>query len=89
MAEPERLFADIEAVLERLISQQRAKIAEVAQDIMPHLTAEQAQNPQDYPEIAADAMYNFEDGLLAGLISARMALRTSVFEAHRASDASR
>lgn len=86
MAEPERLFADIEAVLERLISQQRAKIAEVAQDIMPHLTAEQVQNPHDYPEIADDAMYNFEDGLLAGLISARMALRTNVFEAYRASD---
>jgi hypothetical protein len=85
MAEPERLFADIEAVLERLISQQRVKIAEVAQDIMPQLTAEQAQNPHDYPEIADDAMYNFEDGLLAGLISARMALRTNVFEVYRAS----
>jgi hypothetical protein len=85
MAEPERLFTDIEAVLERLISQQRAKIAEVAQDIMPHLSAEQIQNPQDFPEIADDAMYNFEDGLLAGLISARTALRTNVFEAYRSS----
>lgn len=87
MAELEHLFADIETVLERLIDQQRAKIVEVAQDIMPHLTAEQAQNPQDYPDITGDAMYNFEDGLLAGLMSARLALRSNIFETYRSSEA--
>jgi hypothetical protein len=83
MADLEQLFAEIDAVLERLISQQRNKIKEVALDIVPHLAPEQMQDPHDYPEVADDAMFNFEDGVLAGLMSARMALRTNVFEIYR------
>lgn len=84
MADLEPLFADVETVLERLISQQRDKVVEVALDILPHLTPEQVQNPQAYPEIAEDAMFNFEDGVLAGLMSARLALRSNIFEVYRA-----
>ncbi|HEY7490384.1 MAG TPA: hypothetical protein VIH59_04670 [Candidatus Tectomicrobia bacterium] len=83
MADLEQLFTDIEAVLERLISQQRDKVVEVALDILPQLTPEQTQNPQDYPEIAADAMFNFEDGFLAGLMSVRQALRSNIFAVYR------
>jgi len=83
MADLEQLFADIEAVLERLISQQRDKVVEVALDILPHLTPEQTQNPQDYPEVAEDAMFNFEDGFLAGLMSVRQALRSNIFAVYR------
>jgi hypothetical protein len=83
MADLEPLFAEIESVLERLISQQRDKIMEVALDMLPHLTPEQVQDPHDYPEVAEDTTFNFEDGFLAGLMSARMALRTSIFEVYR------
>jgi hypothetical protein len=83
MTNPEQLFADIEAVFERLINEQRDKILEVALDILPHLSPEQMQDPHDHPEVAADAIFNFEDGFLAGLMSARLALRTNVFEAPR------
>ena len=80
MAELQPLFADVEAVLERMISQQRDKVREVALDILSHLSADDLQDPQDHPEVADDAMFNFEDGLLAGLMSARMALRSTVFD---------
>jgi hypothetical protein len=83
MADLEQLFADIEAVLERLIRQQRDKLVEVAQDILPHLTLEQAQHPHDYPEVAEDAMFNFEDGILAGLMSARQAIRSNIVAVYR------
>jgi hypothetical protein len=82
MADLEQLFADIEAVFERMISQQRDKVVGVAQDILPHLTSEQAQNPQDHPEVTEDAMFNFEDGFLAGLMSARMALQRNIVEVY-------
>lgn len=85
MGDSEQLFTDIEAVFGRLIDQQRDKVVEVALDILPHLVPEQVQNPQDYPEIAEDTMFNYEDGFLAGLISARQALRSIVFTAHRSS----
>lgn len=85
MASAEDIFTDIEAVFERLLEQQRDKVVEVALDILPHLTPEEVQNPQVYPEVAGDTMFNYEDGFLAGLISARQALRSIVFAAHRAS----
>ena len=74
---PTATDADIEAALERLISQQRDKVVEVALDILPHLQPEEIQDPQDYPEVAADTMFNHEDGLLAGLMSVRAAARPS------------
>ena len=85
MATPEKIFTDIEAVFERLLDQQRDKVVEVALDILPHLTPEEVQNPQDYPEVAGDTMFNYEDGFLAGLISARQALRRIVFATYRSS----
>ena len=75
----EQLFADLETVFERLIDQQRDKVVEVALDILPHLAPEQVQNPQDFPEVAEDTMFNYEDGFLAGLMSARQALRSNFF----------
>lgn len=80
MAHVAKMITDIEAVLERLISEQRTKVVDVALDIRSDLTPEDLQNPQDHPEVAEDAMFNFEDGVLAGLMNARMALRSSVFK---------
>ncbi len=79
MAELQQLFADVEEILERMISQQRDKVRDVALDMLPH-PPDDLQDPQDHPEVANDATFNFEDGLLAGLMSARMALRSTVFD---------
>ena len=84
MDDLEQLFADMEALFERIIGQQRDKVMAVALDILPHLNPADIQDPQDYPEIAADTMFNYEDGLLAGLLSARAALRSTIIEVYRA-----
>jgi hypothetical protein len=84
MADLEQLFTDIETVLERMIAQQRDKVREVALDIVPHLRPEELDDPHDHAEVADDAMFNFEDGTLAGLMSARQALRTAIFAVYRA-----
>lgn len=89
MDDLEQLFADLEALLERMISQQRDKVMTVALDILPHLQPEEIQDPQDYPEVAADTMFNHEDGLLSGLLSVRAALRSNIIEVYRARAASR
>ena len=49
MDDLEQLFADMEALLERIISQQRDKVMAVALDILPPLQPEEIQDPQDYP----------------------------------------
>jgi len=84
MDDLEQLFADMEALLERLIGQQRDKVLAVALDILPHLQPDEVQDPQDYPEVAADTMFNYEDGLLAGLMSVRAALRSNIINVYRA-----
>jgi hypothetical protein len=84
MDDLEQLFADMEALLERIIGQQRDKVMAVALDILPHLQPEEIQDPQDYPEVAADTMFNYEDGLLAGLLNARAVLRSNIIAVYRA-----
>jgi hypothetical protein len=85
----EQLFADLEALLALMIGQQRDKVLAVALDILPHLQPDEIQDPQDYPEVAADTMFNYEDGLLAGLLSVRAALRSNIIDVYRARAASR
>ena len=64
-----------ERVLSEMIEQQRSKVLRVARDDAPHATPEDILNPHDMPELASAPIFHFEDGILAGLISAQIALR--------------
>lgn len=61
-------------LLEELIVQQRAKVLKIGRSINPRLTADDIMNPFDWPEVAQHPQFSFEDGLLAGLISAQAAV---------------
>ena len=63
-----------------MISQQEAKVIALGRQIHSGLTAEDIRNPQDFPDLIANAPWNFEDGILAGLRSAHMALRAKLLE---------
>lgn len=67
--------AELEALFDQMIAQQRARVLEIARRLSPRITADDTLQPHDVPELAADPRFNFEDGLLAGLISAQMAAR--------------
>ena len=62
-------------VLEEMVERQRKKLLHIAREVQPELTPEDIRNPQDFPELANDPLFNYEDGLLAGLLSAQAALR--------------
>jgi hypothetical protein len=66
---------DIEHVLAELIAQQETKLRRCAESINSRLTADDLLQPHDFPELARDPMFNYEDGVLAGLRSADAALR--------------
>lgn len=66
---------DLEALFEEMISQQRAKVLAVARTLNARLTGDDILSPLDFPELADDGRFNYEDGLLAGLLSARIAVR--------------
>ena len=61
-------------LLDGMIEQQRAKVLRIGQRLNPRLTADDLLNPFDWPEVASNPQFNFEDGLLAGLIASRTAI---------------
>lgn len=59
---------------------QTDRVAALAKRINSRLTADDLVNPQDFPELAADPDWNYQDGFLAGVESARAALRALLRE---------
>jgi hypothetical protein len=65
-------------LLGRMIEQQRAKVLKLAREAVPYISPEDVMNPNDYPELKAHPTFDFEDGILAGLISAQVAIRAEL-----------
>lgn len=65
-------------LFERMISQQQAKVLRLAREAVPNITPEELRNPHDFPELKEHPTFEFEDGILSGLISAQVALRAEI-----------
>jgi hypothetical protein len=72
------LRALVVATLVELVAQQEAKVLACAAAIDPRLTPDDLLQPHDFPQVAGDARFNYEDGILAGLRSAEAALRAAL-----------
>jgi hypothetical protein len=65
-------------LFERMISQQQAKVLRLAREVIPHITPEELRNPHDFPQLKEHPTFEFEDGLLSGLISAQVAMNAEI-----------
>ena len=65
-----------ETRLQEMIKFQREKLLKLAREILPDLTPEDLRNPQDFPELMKDPLFNYEDGLLAGYLAVQIAMRS-------------
>ena len=65
-------------LLLQMIAQQEQKLLALARQAVPDLTPEDLRNPQDFPALGRDPDFNYEDGVLAGLRSAHMAIRAEL-----------
>jgi hypothetical protein len=72
------LLRQLDRLLEDMIAQQRRKVLATGQALVPSLTSEDVLNPDGYPQLADDGPFNYEDGLLGGLLAAQMALRAEL-----------
>jgi hypothetical protein len=61
--------------LERMIENQRARCLDLARRLRPGLTADDITQPHDFPELSQSWHWNYEDGVLAGLLAAQLTLR--------------
>lgn len=74
--DPLEVYSEItESVIEQMIKQQRGKVHRIAKELIPSVVGDDLLNPHDFPELEFDPRFNFEDGILSGLVSAQMALR--------------
>ncbi len=71
-------LAILDHLLTEMVAQQDRKVLELARAIVPALTPEDLRNPQDFPALVRDPAFNYEDGLLAGLRSAHIAVRAEL-----------
>ena len=64
-----------EELIQELIEHQQAKVLKVAREIVPDATPEDIRNPQDFSDLVADTLFNYEDGILTGYLTLQTALR--------------
>ncbi len=67
-----------EELIQELIQHQKSKVLKVAREIVPDLTPEDIRNPQDFPELVADTLFNYEDGILTGYLTIQTAFRKQI-----------
>ncbi len=67
---------ELEKLFEELIAHQRKKVFAEARRLNPNLTEDDVQQPHDFPELAENPHWNYEDGILAGYLAAQMAVRS-------------
>ena len=67
-----------EQLIQELIQHQQFKVLKDAREIVPDLTPEDIRNPQDFPELVADTMFNYEDGILTGYLTFQTAFRKQI-----------
>ncbi len=60
-------------LFDQLVEDQRKRILKMAQEIVPGLTADDVMQPNDFPLLEGHPGFRYEEGVLEGLLTARMA----------------
>ena len=68
----------LDGLLTQMVEQQERQLLQLARQMVPDLTPEDLRNPQDFAALGRDPEFNYEDGLLAGLRAAHMAIRAEL-----------
>lgn len=72
------ILALVEQELDRLHRHHIDQAKRVAHAINPRLTDEDLLNPDNFPEVIADPRFTYADGIAAGVLSAKIALRAAL-----------
>jgi hypothetical protein len=64
----------LEALFNELIDLQEKKLLSYAATIIPNITTDDILQPNDYPELENHPFFRYEEGVLKGLHSAKMAV---------------
>ena len=65
----------VEATIDEMVEMHTKALLKLGRRIVPTLTPEDVLQPNDYPELDGHPEFRYEEGVLAGIQAARMALR--------------
>jgi len=63
----------MEKLFDELIYLQKQTLLTYAHRILPHLTEEDLLQPNDFPQLELNPLFRYEEGVLAGLLTAKVA----------------
>ena len=63
----------LEDLFDELIAHQEQKLLSLAASIIPNVTSDDILQPNDYPELEHHPEFRYEEGVLKGMHSAKMA----------------
>lgn len=63
----------IEKMFDELAAQQRKRLGDFARKMIPYLTEDDLLQPNDFPELENHPFFRYEEGVLEGILTARMA----------------
>lgn len=78
--DPTNLQSEIDRLFAEMIDLQENKVLEIARVVEPQLTRDDLWNAYNHPKLDRDPYFQYEDGHLAGLMAARMALAACLKE---------
>jgi len=84
--EGDRILELVDGLFGKMIPQQREKVLRLAREAVPNIGPDDVLNPHDFRELAAHPHFEYEDGILAGLVAAQIALRAEIKQRMRDSD---
>ena len=63
----------MEKMFDELADAQRERLLRFAREFLPNATADDILQPNDFPELENHPAFRYEEGVLEGLLTARMA----------------
>ena len=75
---PGDIYKALDELFEGMISGQRKKVLRLAREAVPNIGPEDVLNPHDFPELKAHPTFEFEVGILSGLVAAQIAVRAEM-----------
>lgn len=63
-------------LIDEMVDAQRNHLLKLGRKVVPTLTPEDVMQPNDYPELEENPVFRYEEGILAGLQSVQIALKS-------------
>lgn len=78
--ENHKLLELIEETMNQLVEQQKKELLKCGRRVIPHLTADDMLQPNDFNELEQSPHFRFEEGVLIGIQTTQMAFLALVKE---------